>query len=177
MGAFPSERNVIQCVFKGSDARSNWRLLRSLLHPTTEYLNRLGDILVYICSGGETIYLLQPILSNCSAWPRRLVSVCSHGTLMTWHIWAQGGCSADQSRTNFLTRMHCFCQAAADLCGAAWSRTSLLVDWWPLTQGGSKVRHQSSLCRNTTVNQTINRGRGLSSWCVICLTNFLSPGK
>ncbi len=52
-------------------------LLCSLLHPTTEHLNRLGAILVYICSGGET-----------------------------------------------------------------------MADWWQITQGGSKVKHQ---CQSTIV--------------------------
>ncbi len=33
-----------------------------------------------------------------------------------------------------------------------------MADWWQLTQGGSKVRHQSSLCWNATVNQTIVGG-------------------
>ncbi len=33
-----------------------------------------------------------------------------------------------------------------------------MADWWQLTQGGSKVRHQSSLCWNAPVNQTIVGG-------------------
>ncbi len=54
--AFPSKVKVILCVFSGSDVGSKWWLLCSLLHPTTEHLNRLiGDILVYICSGVETM--------------------------------------------------------------------------------------------------------------------------
>ncbi len=37
---------LILCVFSGSDVRSKWRLLYSLLHPTTKHLNRLiRDIL------------------------------------------------------------------------------------------------------------------------------------
>ncbi len=45
-GAFPSKMKVtlILCVFSGSDVGGKWRLLFSLLHPTTENLNRLGDI-------------------------------------------------------------------------------------------------------------------------------------
>ncbi len=50
-GAFPSELNVI--LFSRSDDGSKWLLLSSLLHPTTKHHNRLGVILVYICSGGE----------------------------------------------------------------------------------------------------------------------------
>ncbi len=48
----PSKPNVI--LFSGSDDGSKWQLLCSLLHTTTKHLNRLGVILVYICSGGET---------------------------------------------------------------------------------------------------------------------------
>ncbi len=51
-GAFPSKPKVI--LFSRSDDGSKWLLLCSLLHPTTKHLNRLGVILVYICSGGET---------------------------------------------------------------------------------------------------------------------------
>ncbi len=35
------------------------------------------------------------------------------------------------------------------------SGVETMADWWQLTQGGSKVKHQSSLCWNATVNQTI----------------------
>ncbi len=44
---------VIHRVFSGSDVGSKWWL--HLLHPTIKHFNRLGDILVYICSGGETM--------------------------------------------------------------------------------------------------------------------------
>ncbi len=53
--AFPSKTNIIFCVFSGSDVGSKWWLLCSLLHPTKEHLNRLGDILVYTCPGIETM--------------------------------------------------------------------------------------------------------------------------
>ncbi len=43
------------CIISGSDVGSKWRSLCSLLHPTTEHLNRLGAILVYTCSGIETM--------------------------------------------------------------------------------------------------------------------------
>ncbi len=49
---FPSKTSVI---FSGSVVGSEWRLLGSLLHPTTKHLDRLGGILVYICSSVETI--------------------------------------------------------------------------------------------------------------------------
>ncbi len=41
IGAFTSKAKVmlILCVFSGSDVGSNWRLLYSLLHPTTKHLN------------------------------------------------------------------------------------------------------------------------------------------
>ncbi len=43
---FKAKVTLILCVFSGSDVRSKWRLLYSLLHPTTKCLNRLiGDIL------------------------------------------------------------------------------------------------------------------------------------
>ncbi len=46
---------LIHCVFSSSDVGSKWKLLCSLLHPT-KHINRLiGDILVYICSGVETM--------------------------------------------------------------------------------------------------------------------------
>ncbi len=50
--AFPSKPNVI--LFSSSDDGSKWWLLCSLLHPIIKNLNRLGVILVYICSGDET---------------------------------------------------------------------------------------------------------------------------
>ncbi len=100
---------VIHYVFSGSDVGSKWRLLYSLLHPTTKHLNRLGVILVYICSGSET-----------------------------------------------------------------------MADWWQLTQGGSEVRHQSSLCWNTTVNQTIVGGawiRVTSHWQASDIGSIWERGK
>ncbi len=54
-GAFPSQTNIIHCVFSGSDVGSKWRLLCSLLHTTTEHLNHLGAILVYSCSSVKTM--------------------------------------------------------------------------------------------------------------------------
>lgn len=55
LGACPSETNVM-LIHCGSDVGSKWRLLCLLIHSTTEHLNRsIGDILVYICSGGETV--------------------------------------------------------------------------------------------------------------------------
>ncbi len=54
-GGFLSKTKVILCVFSGSDVGSKWRLLYSLLHPTTKHLNRLGVILVYSCSGVKTM--------------------------------------------------------------------------------------------------------------------------
>ncbi len=44
-GAFPSKTKLIHCVFSGSDVRSKWRLLCSLLHPTIEHLNRYEPFL------------------------------------------------------------------------------------------------------------------------------------
>ncbi len=58
IGAFPSKMKVtlILCVFSGSDVGSKWRLLYSLLHPTTKHLNRLiWDILVFPCTGVDTM--------------------------------------------------------------------------------------------------------------------------
>ncbi len=54
-GTFPLETNAIHCVFSGSDVGNKCRLLCSLLHPTTKHINRLGVILVYTCSGVETM--------------------------------------------------------------------------------------------------------------------------
>ncbi len=53
-GSFSSKTKVLNCVFSCSDVGSKWRLLCSLLHPTTEHLKRLGAVLVYTCSGVET---------------------------------------------------------------------------------------------------------------------------
>ncbi len=54
ISAFPSKTKValILCV----DVGSKWRLLYSLLHPTTKHLNRLiGDILFFPCTGVDTM--------------------------------------------------------------------------------------------------------------------------
>ncbi len=43
---FKEKVTLILCVFSGSDVRSKWRLLSSLLHPTPKHFNRLiWDIL------------------------------------------------------------------------------------------------------------------------------------
>ncbi len=43
---FKAKITLILCIFSGSDVGSNWRLLYSLLRPTTKHLNRLiWDIL------------------------------------------------------------------------------------------------------------------------------------
>ncbi len=48
---FKAKITLILCVFSGSDVRSKWRLLCSLLHLTTKHLNHLiGDILVFLCT-------------------------------------------------------------------------------------------------------------------------------
>ncbi len=49
------------------------------------------------------------------------------------------------------------------------NKTPKSDDWWQLTQGGSKVRHQSRLCWNATVNQTIVGGACL---CDVTLTGI-----
>ncbi len=67
-GAFPSQTKVIHCVFSGSDVGSKWRLLCSLLHPTTKHLNHLGDILVYICSGVKT--MVVGLLQLTQGWSK-----------------------------------------------------------------------------------------------------------
>ncbi len=53
---FKIKVTLILCVFSGSDVGSKWRLLYSLLHPTTKHLNRLiGDVLVFPCTGVDTM--------------------------------------------------------------------------------------------------------------------------
>ncbi len=53
---FKAKVTLILCVFSGSDVGSKWRLLYSLLHPTTKRLNRLiGDVLVFPCTGVDTM--------------------------------------------------------------------------------------------------------------------------
>ncbi len=53
---FKAKITLILCVFSGSDVGTKWWLLYSLLHPTTEHLNRsVGDILVFPCTGVDTM--------------------------------------------------------------------------------------------------------------------------
>ncbi len=60
---FKAKVTLIFCVFSSSDVRSNWRLLYSLLHPTTKHLNHLiWDIFSSPApewhNGGWTVYCL-----------------------------------------------------------------------------------------------------------------------
>ncbi len=53
---FKKKVTLILSVFSGSGVRSKSWLLYSLLHPTTKHPNRLiGDILVFPCTGVDTM--------------------------------------------------------------------------------------------------------------------------
>ncbi len=57
---FKTKVRLILCVFSGADVGSKWRLLYSLLHPTTKHLDRLiGDILSSPATEVESSQLTQ----------------------------------------------------------------------------------------------------------------------
>ncbi len=76
-----SKTKVIHCVFSGSDVRSKWWLLCSLLLPTTEHLNRLGDILVYPCSDVETTAAGWQLTQDGSMLKQQCPSIVVGGAL------------------------------------------------------------------------------------------------
>ncbi len=81
MHPFKTKVMLILSVFSSSDVGSKWRLLYSLLHPTTKHFNRLiGDILVFPCTGVDTMadssQLTLSRFMGSRSHPHRVLSVC-----------------------------------------------------------------------------------------------------
>ncbi len=125
----------MHCVFSGSDSRSKWWLLCSLLHPTTKHLNHL-----------RFIYIYQTLFSKATYSTFRLYILCQYV------------CSLGIKPTTFSAANAMLYHNA--LPPVIHSCLHLLRRW---NNGRLFTVHSERVCDKTPASIN-NSGRGLSVW-------------